>query len=93
MGAVPQQRVQDVWQHLAFFSRKLSLAQQKCSIYDWEFLAIYEEVRHFHHMLEARLFNILTYHKPVTYAFHKKKAPVQITIFYFTIHDGYPPHV
>jgi hypothetical protein len=31
MGAVLQQRVQDVWQPLAFFSRKLSPAQQKYS--------------------------------------------------------------
>ena len=28
MGAVLQQRVQDFWQHLAFFSRKLSPAQK-----------------------------------------------------------------
>jgi hypothetical protein len=34
MGAVLQQRVQDVWQPLAFFSRKLSPAQQKYSAYD-----------------------------------------------------------
>jgi len=31
MGAVLQQRVQDVWQPLAFFSRKLSPAHQKYS--------------------------------------------------------------
>jgi hypothetical protein len=31
MGAVLQQGVQDVWQLLAFFSRKLSPAQQKYS--------------------------------------------------------------
>jgi hypothetical protein len=29
MGAVHQQQVQDVWQPLAFFSKKLSPAQQK----------------------------------------------------------------
>jgi len=34
MGAVLQQRVQDIWQPLAFFSRKLSPAQQKYSAYD-----------------------------------------------------------
>ena len=34
MGAVLQQLVQDVWQPLAFFSRKLSPAQQKYSAYD-----------------------------------------------------------
>jgi len=40
MGAVLQQRVQDVWQPLAFLSRKLSPAQQKLSAYERELLAI-----------------------------------------------------
>jgi cleavage and polyadenylation specificity factor subunit 1 len=43
VGAVLQQ-VQDVCQPLAFFSRKLSPAQQKYSAYDRELLAIYEAV-------------------------------------------------
>jgi cleavage and polyadenylation specificity factor subunit 1 len=73
MGAVLQQRVQDVWQPLAFFSRKLSPAQQKYSAYDRELLAIYEAVRHFRHMLEARHFTILTDHKPLTFAFQQKR--------------------
>ena len=60
MGAVLQQQVQDVWQPLAFFSRKLSPAQQKYSAYDRELLAIYEAVRYFRHMLEAWHFTILT---------------------------------
>jgi hypothetical protein len=34
MGAVHIQRVKDVWQPFAFFSRKLSPAQQKYSAYD-----------------------------------------------------------
>ena len=73
MGAVLQQRVQDVWQPLAFFSRKLSPAQQKYSAYDRELLAIYEAVRHFRHMLEARDFEIWTDHKPLTFAFSQKR--------------------
>ena len=73
MGAVLQQLVQDVWQPLAFFSRKLSPAQQKYSAYDRELLAIYEAVRYFRHMLEARHFTILTDHKPLTFAFHQKR--------------------
>ena len=73
MGAVLQQQVQDVWQPLAFFSRKLSPAQQKYSAYDRELLAIYEAVRYFRHMLEARHFTILTDHKPLTFAFHQKR--------------------
>jgi cleavage and polyadenylation specificity factor subunit 1 len=73
MGAVLQQRVQDVWQPLAFFSRKLSSAQQKYSAHDRELLAIYEAVRYFRHMLEARQFTIMTDHKPLTFAFHQKR--------------------
>ena len=73
MGAVFQQRVQDAWQPLAFFSRKLSATQQKYSAYDRELLAIYEAVRYFRHMLEARHFTILTDHTPLTFAFHRKR--------------------
>jgi hypothetical protein len=73
MGAILQQRVQDVWQPLAFFSRNVSPAQQKYSAYDRERLAIYEAVRHFRHMLEARLFTILTDHKQLKFAFQQKR--------------------
>jgi cleavage and polyadenylation specificity factor subunit 1 len=73
MGAVLQQRVNNTWQPLAFFSRKLSPAQQKYSAYDRELLAIYEAVKHFRHMLEARHFVIFTDHKPITYAFQQKR--------------------
>jgi len=51
MGAVLQQRVQDAWQSPAFFSRKLSPAQQKYSAYVRELVAIYEALRYFRHML------------------------------------------
>jgi cleavage and polyadenylation specificity factor subunit 1 len=71
--AVLQQRVQDVWQPLAFFSRKLSPAQQKYSAYDRELLVIYEVVRYFRHTLEARHFTFLKDHKPNTFAFHQKR--------------------
>jgi len=73
MGAVLQQRVQDVWQPLAFFSRKLSPSQQKYSAYDWELLAVYEAVSLFRHMLEAWHFTVLTNHKPFTFTFHQKR--------------------
>ena len=72
-GAVLQQRVQDVWLPLAFFSRKLSPAQQKYSAYNRELQAIYEAVRYFRHMLEARHFTILTDLKPLMFAFHQKR--------------------
>jgi cleavage and polyadenylation specificity factor subunit 1 len=73
MGAILQQRVKNAWQPLAFFSKKLNPAQQKYSAYDRELLAIYEAVKHFRHMLEARHFIIFTDHKPITYAFQQKR--------------------
>ena len=73
MGAVLQQRAQDGWQPLAFFSRKLSPTRRMYSAYDRELLAIYEAVRHFRHMLEARHFIVFTDHKPLICAFHKKR--------------------
>jgi cleavage and polyadenylation specificity factor subunit 1 len=60
MGTVLQQHVENAWQPLAFFSKKLNPAQQKYGAYDRELLAIYEAVKHFRHMLEARHFTIFT---------------------------------
>lgn len=73
IGAVLQQFKDNAWQPLAFFSRKLSLAQQKYSPYDRELLAIYESIKYFRHMLEARDFIIFTDHKPLTFAFSNRK--------------------
>jgi cleavage and polyadenylation specificity factor subunit 1 len=65
MGAVLQHSVDNAWQPRAFFSKKLNSAQQKYNAYDWELLAVYEAVKHFHHMLEARHFIIFTDHKRI----------------------------
>lgn len=73
IGAVLQQLKNDSWQPLAFFSRKLSTCQQKYSPYDRELLAIYESIKYFRHMLEARHFTVYTDHKPISYAFHERK--------------------
>jgi cleavage and polyadenylation specificity factor subunit 1 len=71
---------------LAFFSRKLNPVQHKYNAYDRELLAIYQAVKHFHHMLEARHFTIFTDHKPITYAFQQKRekySPLQFNHFDF----------
>lgn len=74
VGAVLQQcRDGKPWQPLAFYSRKLSPSQQKYSPYDRELLAIYEAIKHFRHMVEARNFIIYTDHKPICFAFHSRK--------------------
>jgi hypothetical protein len=69
MGGVLQQRVDNAWQPLALFSKKLNRAQQKYSSYDRELQAVCMSVKNFCHMLEARHFTIFTDHKPITYAF------------------------
>jgi cleavage and polyadenylation specificity factor subunit 1 len=71
MGAILQQRVDNVWEPITF-SKKLNLAQQKFSTCDHELLAIYKAVKHFHHILEARHFVIFTDHMPITYTFQQK---------------------
>lgn len=73
IGAVLQQYKAGDWEPLAFFSRKLSPSQQKYSPYDRELLAIYEGIRYFRYMLEARHFTVYTDHKPITYAFSTRK--------------------
>lgn len=69
IGAVLQQRKGDSWQPLAFFSRKLSKSQVKYSPYDRELLAVYEAIKYFRYMIEARHFSVHTDHKPLTHAF------------------------
>lgn len=73
IGAVLQQRNDANWQPLAFYSHKLSNAQKKYSPYDRELLAIYEAIKYFRHMVEARNFSIFTDHKPLTFAFSTNK--------------------
>jgi len=97
-GCRPSTAVQGGWQPLAFFSRKLSPAQQKYSAYDWELLAIYKAVKYFRHMLEARNFTVLTDHKPLT---HLRLPPEEGQVFdspiqpfglHLTIYNRHPPH-
>jgi hypothetical protein len=81
IGGVLQQRVQDSWQPLGFFSKKLTSTQKNYSTYDRELLGVYESVKHFRHMLEARVFTIQTDHKPLTFAFEQrsdKASPRQL---------------
>jgi len=80
IGGAVHQRIEDNWQPLGFFSRALNEAQKKYSTYDRELLAIYESVKHFRYLLEARDFTIFTDHKPLTTAFKQnldKATPLQ----------------
>lgn len=73
IGAVLQQQKGEDWEPLAFYSHKLNTAQRKYSPYDRELLAIYEAIKYFRHMVEARNFCIFTDHKPLTHAFSLSK--------------------
>ena len=68
MGAVLQQRIDDAWVLLSFFSRKLLEMEKKYSAFDRELLAAYLSIRHFRFMLEGRNFLLFTDHKPLTSA-------------------------
>lgn len=74
VGAVLQQKVNQYWQPLGFFSKKLSPSQQKWATYDRELYAAYAAVKKFKHFLEGRHFSIYTDHKPLTYAFKVKPS-------------------
>ena len=74
VGAVLQQKVNDHWPPLDFFSKKLSPTESNYGAYDRELLAVYLAVKHFRHMVEAQSFIIYTDHKPFTYAFQKKNT-------------------
>nr|VZI10058.1 unnamed protein product [Spirometra erinaceieuropaei] len=81
VGAVLQQSLPDSTVPLAFFSKKLSKAETRYSIFGRELLAAYLAVRHFRHLLEGREFTIFTDHKPLTFAIHShsdKLSPREI---------------
>ena len=72
VGAVLQQYVSDQWQPLSYFSRKLSLTEQKYSTFDRELLAIYLAIKHFCYFVEGRDFTVYTDDKPLTYSLYTK---------------------
>lgn len=74
LDAALQQNSKQFWEPLAFFSKKFNPSQQKWSTYDREIYAIYEAVKYFRPMLEARHFIIFTDHKPLTFAFSQKNG-------------------
>ena len=69
VGGVLEQKVDGVWQPLAFFSRSLTPAETKYSVFGRELLAIYLSIRHFRYFVEGRQFHILCDHKPLSFVF------------------------
>ncbi|BHF65473.1 hypothetical protein SprV_0200848400 [Sparganum proliferum] len=68
VGASLQQTVSGVLQPLAFFSKKLSPAETRYSVFGRELLAVYLSIRHFRHFLEGHEFVVLTDHQPLVFA-------------------------
>ena len=60
VGAVLQQRVDDAWHPIAYFSKKLKPAETRYSTFNKELLAIYLAIKHFRHFVEGRSFCVLT---------------------------------
>ena len=67
VGCALQQYIDNVWQPLSFFSKKLNSAETRYSPFDRELLAVYATIRHFRHNLEGRNFFVNTAHKPLTF--------------------------
>lgn len=81
IGAALEQRIENEWKPIAFFSRKLTPAQCNYSAYDRELTAMFEAVKYFKYFLKARDFKIVTDHKPLVYAFKQrldKASPRQL---------------
>lgn len=48
VGTILQQRIGNQWETISYFSRKLTPTEQCYSTFDWELLAIYLAICHFH---------------------------------------------
>lgn len=68
--AVFQELVWNVWQPIAFSSRKLSPADQKYSVFGREVLVTYTAIKNFCHLVEGRELFAFTVHEPLSYAFN-----------------------
>ena len=66
LGAVLEQKVNDIWRPVEFWSRKLKPAETRYSATDKEWLAVVEAVsNHWRHVLEGREVVVRTDHRPL----------------------------
>ena len=68
VGGVLQQCINNTWQPISFFSKRLQPAEPKYSTFSRELLSIYLSIHHFRHFSEGREFYVLTDHKTLTHA-------------------------
>jgi len=97
IGTALQERGDNGWKPLAFFSKKLSPAEAKYSALDRELLVIYLAIKHFQHMFEARTFVIYIDHKPLIRISTKIREEFTSIVsslgFHKLIHDRYSTRV
>ena len=81
IGAALQQKINDAWKPLAFFSQNFSPAQTRYATFDKKLLVIYLAVSHFRYFIEGRPFTIYTDHAPLCHAItsqSKNSSPQQL---------------
>jgi hypothetical protein len=69
LGAEFAQLQAGVWRPICFFSRKLSSAETKYSVFYQELLAIYEAINYFCHHVKGKPLTVYTDHMPLMFAF------------------------
>lgn len=74
LGAVLQQKINNKWKPLAFYSKSMSPTQRRYSVYDRELLAIYTAIKHFRRLIEGNQVTVQTDHKPLSYALSKPSS-------------------
>lgn len=72
IGAKLEQLVNNNWEPLGFFSRKLTPTEQRYSTYDRELLAVFASIKFFQQLLDCRHFTVKTDHRPLTFALKQK---------------------
>ena len=86
VGGVLQQCVDNVWQPLSFFSKKLSPAETRYSAFYRELLAVYATIRHFRHKLKSRICFVNTDHKPLDNDFNSRAPQLRQTRFILLVY-------
>lgn len=76
LGAVLEQRNRVGWRPVSFCSRLLSSAERNYSTFDRELTAVAWALKKFRHLVEGRIFHVLTDHKPLVGALKKKTDAV-----------------
>jgi hypothetical protein len=71
-----QQKSEDHWRSLGFFSSKLTDTESRYSTFDHKLLAAHAAIKHFCHFCDGRAFQLWTDHKPLVTAISRVSAPI-----------------